>query len=116
MSKLFFDQLLNLDKLDKTVKEAANTHDEKIELWQVIDEIIHHKVLHCVLDKLPKNYHKEFVERFTKAPYDEKLLLYLRERVKVDIESIIKEAVALVVVEILSSIGLLKRSKKTKHV
>jgi transcriptional regulator of NAD metabolism len=104
MSKVFYDNLLSLDKIDRAIKKAATTCDERMELWQVVDEIVHHRVMGCVLDALPIECHDEFLEKFSKAPYDEQLLDYLRQKVKKDVTMIIKEAVAVLVLEIATEI------------
>jgi len=41
MSKLFFDHLIILEDLETEIKEVAESPEEKEELWQLIDEILH---------------------------------------------------------------------------
>lgn len=93
MSTLFFDKLITLDKLDKKIKKVTLSNNERQELWKYIDEIIHHRVLGCCLEHLPKEHHIEFLEKFHKAPYDEKILDYLESKIEKDIRKIIKEEV-----------------------
>src|SRR3990167_2751757 len=100
MIKLFFDHLLDLGKVDKTIKKVSSSHEEKLELWRIVDEIVHHKVISCVLDHLPLKHHGEFMKKYLATPHDEKLLLYLKAKIKKDIELIIKETVTLFVIEI----------------
>lgn len=102
MSSLFFDQLLDLKKIDKKIKKVSSSYEEKAELWQIVDEIIHHRVFGCVMDKLPKKYHSEFVELFEKTPNDQKLIGYLKAKTKTDIENLIKDAVAILTLELIS--------------
>lgn len=92
MSKLFFDHLLELDKLDNHIKQVTHTQEEREELWLLVDEIIHHKVLDVILEKLPRHHHEEFLHMVHKAPHDEKFLFdYLKEKVDKNIEEIIKQ-------------------------
>ena len=92
MSKLFFDHLLSLDQLDREIKKIAKTQEEREELWLLVDEIIHHKVLGCILDKLPQTHHEEFLEMFHKSPQDEEFLFgYLREKIDKNIEEILRQ-------------------------
>lgn len=91
MSKLFFDKLVELKELDKEIKKAAKTREEREELWVLVDEIIHHKVMGCILDKLPREHHEEFLDMFAKKPHDEEYIFnYLKKKVGSDIEEIIR--------------------------
>lgn len=90
MSKLFFDHLIELKEIDKQIKRVAKSTEEKEELWLLVDEIIHHKVMGCILDKLPREHHEEFLDIFHKSPHDSDLLIkYLRSRTNSDIEDLI---------------------------
>ena len=105
MSKLFFDHLLNLDKLDKKIKKVAKTTEEREELWLLVDEIIHHKVLDSILGKLPKDSHEEFLVLFHKSPHNQDLLFgYLKNKIGENIEELISQELGLVSDEILSEI------------
>lgn len=94
MSKLFFDHLLDLKEIDKQIKKLTKTQDEREEIWLLIDEMIHHKVMGCILDKLPRVHHEEFLDMFHKSPHDEELLFkYLRKKIGDNIESLIKQEI-----------------------
>lgn len=93
MSKIFYDHLLVLDKIEVEIKKAASSKEEREELWQIVDEIIHHRVLGCVLDKLPYPHHKEFLELFYKHLHDEGLFGYLKEKTGKDFKAIIKKEI-----------------------
>lgn len=106
MSKLFFDHLLEMEKLDKRIKKVAKTPEEREELWALIDEIVHHKVMGCILDKLPRDNHKEFLEMFHAHPHDEEYLFkYLKEKVGENIEELIKQEIGGIAADILEEIG-----------
>ena len=90
MSKIFYDRLIVLEEIEAEVKKIAKTREEKEELWQEVDELVHHRVLGCILDKLPEKNHQEFLEKFHKAPYDEGLIPFLAERIGQDIEDFLK--------------------------
>ncbi len=106
MSKLFFDHLVELKKIDSEIKKAAKTSEEREELWGLVDEIIHHKVLGCILDKLPNEHHHEFLEIYHKSPHDEEILFgYLKEKTGDDIERIIKEEIGSLSAELLEEIS-----------
>ena len=101
MSTIFFDRLLVLDEVDEKIKEIAKTSEEKEELWSLVDEIIHHRLMGCVLDKLPKKNHKEFLEKFGEAPYDQGLFKFLTEKIGQDTEEFLKKEINLLKQEIL---------------
>ncbi len=104
MSRLFYDNFIKLKRLDKKIKHITKTQDEKEELWVLIDELIHYRVLGCILDKLSKNSHEEFLSRFYLAPYDEDLIDFLNKMVKEDIVKIIKKEIKLLEDELIKDI------------
>ena len=93
MSKIFYDNLIILEEVETEIKKAAETSEEKEELWHLVDEIIHHRVLGCILDKLPGEYHGEFLEKFHKTPHDESLIIFLKEKSGEDIEDLIRKEI-----------------------
>ncbi|MBI3289872.1 hypothetical protein HYZ78_00575 [Candidatus Microgenomates bacterium] len=104
MSKIFYDHLIIIEDLEGVVK--SDSHEEREELHQLIDEMIHHRVLGCILDHLPRVHHEEFLEKFHEKPYDESLVNYLQEKTPqdVDIEEKIKEEVAKLKKELLKDL------------
>jgi len=90
MSKIFWDRLIVFEEVEAEIKKVAKTPEEKEELWKEIDEIIHHKLMGCVLEKLPKEHHHEFLQEFEKAPHNEGLFKFLTEKVGEDIEDFLK--------------------------
>lgn len=103
MSKLFFDHLLEFKKIDKEVKKVAKTAEEREELWALVDEIVHHKVMGCILDKLPRPHHEEFLDMFHSTPHDEELIFgYLRTKVGADVEEKLKTEISRISEELLN--------------
>ena len=86
MSKLFYEHLINMNRLKLKLDEYSLSDDEKKELLQSIDATIHHEVMNVILKKLPNDYHEEFLEGFTSAPHQHKHLEYLRKHSAGDIE------------------------------
>ena len=107
MSIVFYDHLIALEELEHHVKKVSESRDEIEELWQLIDEIVHHRVLGCIFDKLPQEYHHEFLEKFHTAPYDEKLMSFINDKLDVeeDIEEYIKSDLYRLSEEILGQIA-----------
>ena len=112
MSKIFYDHLIVLSDIEKEIKKSASTEEEKHELWEVVDEMVHHRVMGCVLDRLPREHHEEFLDRFHKAPHDENLIDYLKEKVGENIEELIRQEVGNMAYELLTDIKGLKAFKK----
>jgi hypothetical protein len=104
MSKLFFDQLVVLDDVESEIKKTAKTPEEREELWGLVDEIVHHRVLDCVFDRLPKKSHQEFLEKYHSAPFDEELVGYLKKEIGENVEEIIKTEIGGLAFELLEEI------------
>lgn len=104
MSKVFYDHLVILSEVEVGIATIAQSREEKEELWKLVDELIHHRVMGCILDKLPREHHEEFLEKFTKEPHNEDLITYLSERME-DPETTIVCEVKLLASEILREIG-----------
>lgn len=105
MSKVFYDRLVELKEIDKEIKKVAKTSEEREELWALVDEIVHHKVMGCILDNLPREHHEEFLEMFHTNPHDEEFLFgYLRKKIGKNIESLIQEEIGGLASELLEEI------------
>ncbi len=90
MSIIFYDHLTIIEGLDEKIKKLSNSNDEMQELWFYVEELIHHRVLDCCLDNLPREHHPEFLEKFHKTPHDANLLTYLNEKIGKDVEKLIQ--------------------------
>lgn len=104
MSKIFYDHLLVLDEVESVIKSNISSQEEREELWQIIDELIHHRVMSTILENLPREHHEDFLEKFTVAPYDQTLIVYLNERSAKKIEKLIHEEAKKVQKEIIKEI------------
>lgn len=108
MSKLYYDHLIAYEEIELEISKISQSREEKEELWQIVDEMIHHKVLDLVLSKLPKDKHQEFMEKFVAAPHDEGLFDYLNDKIGDDVEKLIKTELDKLAKDILKEI---KQSK-----
>jgi mRNA-degrading endonuclease RelE of RelBE toxin-antitoxin system len=110
MSKLFFDHLIYMEEVEFEIKKTASSKEEQEELWGLVDEIVVHKVIGKVLDKLPRKHHEEFLELFHKSPHDEEIIFgYLKSKAGENIEVVLKEELENISSDILNEI---KSSKK----
>jgi len=104
MSKIFYDEIINLKKVEKEIKKAVSTPEERDEIYQLIDEILHHRLLTVILEKLPKGKHEEFINKFAEKPHDEAHLEFLAEHIQEDVKEFIKSEVRMLSTEILAMI------------
>lgn len=93
MTTLFFDELITANKLNKKINQQCQSTDEKMELWQMVEEIIHHRVLGCCLHHLPQEEHSNFLEMFHSKPFDKRIIKYLDEKTKKNMKKIIKKEI-----------------------
>ena len=112
MSRLFFDHLIELNQIELVIKQSVSSKEEQEELWQLVEDMIHHKVMHVILDHLPQEHHNEFLEEFSKAPHDEMHIHYLKDKTGKDIEKIIADEVQNLEEETLSVLFATQKKKK----
>jgi hypothetical protein len=93
MSRVFYDYLLSLEEIESAITQLAESQDEKQELWQIVDELLHTRILFVILTHLPSERHTEFLERYHDEPHNEEHVLYLNESCGIDMEEIIKNEV-----------------------
>jgi hypothetical protein len=111
MSRIFYDHLIILEEVEFHINKVAKTPVEKEELWGLVDEIVHHRVLAAILAKLPEENHSDFLNRFHSAPFDDNLMSYLNEKINEDVEVFISSEVESLSGELLR---LLEDTKKKK--
>lgn len=104
MSKIFYDHLIILTHVETELKTTVETTEEREELWQIIDEIIHNRMLGFLLEKLPNDYHEEFLNAVYDEPYDTRHLDFLNEHIEGDIEEMIRSEVQLLEEELINEI------------
>jgi hypothetical protein len=104
MSKIFYDRLIVLEEVEAEIKKAAQTQEEKEELWGLIDEIIHHRVMGTLLDRLPRDNHEDFLVRFHKAPHDDSLMDYLSQQIGENVEELIRREIGELAYELIKEI------------
>lgn len=110
MTRLFYDHLISITRVELVIKKNVTSKEEQEELWQLVEDMVHHKVIHVILDALPREDHKEFLEEFSKAPHDEAHIHYLKDRTGKDIEAVIQKELVQMEEELLRE--LLATSKR----
>ena len=94
-----------IKEIEKQIKKVAKSATEREELWLLVDEIVHHKVMGCILDKLPHEHHEEFLQIFHKSPHDTELIFeYLRIKAGHNVEESIKKEIDSLTSELISDL------------
>ena len=93
MSHIFYDKHLNLEHIQKEIDKLTDSKEEREELYHIVDEYVHHKMLGCILGKLHRDHHEEFLTKFTENPHADELWDYLREKVEGDVDEFLREEV-----------------------
>jgi hypothetical protein len=106
MSRLFYDNLLDFDRVKKEINSITDSIEEKEELWGLVDEIIHHRLLTCVLDNLDSNFHVEFIEYYHTKPHDSGINIFLKKYIGKDFESLLIRELDNIKKELLSNLGI----------
>lgn len=99
---------LNLSKLEKIINNSAKTKEEKEELWKIVEEIVHHKVMNCILDNLDRHHHEEFLDKFSKysiSEFSENIVEYLEEKSNKKISDEIRKTISKIETEILKELN-----------
>lgn len=105
MTKLFFDNLVSFEEVEIVIKKTASSKEEKDELWGLVDEVVNHKVMEKILDKLPRKHHEEFLALFHKCPHDEVVVFeYLKGKAGKDIERQLQQELESISADILQEL------------
>lgn len=113
-TKLFYSDLVKLDDLHQELDNFGLSDEEKDEIYDLLDDIFHHRLLDSLLDILPPSHHQEFLDRFAGSPHDPVLLEYLKQHATSDPEASILTTFAVVKREILFDIHLSRPKKSVR--
>lgn len=109
MAKIFYDHLIETHEIIAEIDRHKIDVVEREEIIQLVFENTHNRILHTILDNLPKHKHEEFLVRFHKEPHDPSLLDYLKKEVK-NIEELIRKEATKLKKEIFADIKHAQRS------
>jgi hypothetical protein len=104
MSTLFYDHLIDWKQLTTTLDELGIDGDERIEVLEQIEHLIHSEVMIVFVTYLPAVRHHEFIERFHAAPYDSAHLDFVNTHSGTQIEVIVRQRASKVIQEILAEL------------
>ena len=78
---------------------AEQSHTEQEEIHEMIEDILHHRIMEVILHDLPVEHHENFLIRFHADPTDQDLFVFLKHH-SPKIEEKILEVVVIVHEEI----------------
>jgi len=102
----FFDHLFSLSEIETEINSVAETNEQKIELWGLVDEMVHYKVMETIFDNLGTKYHDEFIKQMQSSPHDKNILQFLKEKVGDNVEELLKQEIGNLAADILGKIAL----------
>ena len=94
MAILFYDHLFDRNEIHIHIDQVDAPDEKKSKLKQMVDDILHSKLVHFILDKLPSKKHKTFLSKLEHSPYDPQLIDYLKEHIDEEIETQIQQEFA----------------------
>lgn len=109
--KAFYHSVIDVQKIHAHLEKVELKKDEHLQVWDLIEETIHIRILDTILEKLPEKKHEEFLEKFHKNPQDKKLLLELESEIK-DIKKHIHESYIQLEKETLEDINKIIKMEK----
>lgn len=103
MRPIFYDNFVDIDDL-MTKLSSGLSHLEQEEIHELVEEILHQRILEIILHDLPIEHHENFLLRFYQNPNDHHLFLFLKSH-SPQIEDKIREVVIVVKNEIQCSLA-----------
>lgn len=89
MGSIFFDNLIEIERVKIYIDKVTETHEEKEDLWDLVDEYINRKIVSAILSELDENSQEEFLSMFLSKPYDNGIKDYLNSRLENSLEYLI---------------------------
>lgn len=103
MKHTFYAHLVDLTEIEIRLDSHGLKKHEKDELFLMVKETLHYRVVSEILTHLPEEHHDWFLEEYTKVPHSKQLLAQLKDQVA-EIEDKIKGVVDRVKEEILAEL------------
>lgn len=91
MSKIFYDPIIEIKYIYSEIEQLPLSNADKEEIVQLIEDTLHHHINHRILEVLDEEHHPIYLDHLTRAPHDEEVLKFLKDKVD-EIEEHIKQA------------------------
>ena len=102
MRSTFYDNLITTTPIMAEIKDDLS-HIEQEEIHEMIEDILHHRIMEVILHDLPIEHHENFLLRFHTDPTDQDLFVFLKHH-SPKIEEKILEVVVIVHEELKSDL------------
>ncbi len=103
---LFYDHLVDKTQILIYIDKLDAPDNYKGKLRQLIDDIIFQGLMDFILQRLPSKHHHTFLVNLHLAPYDPKLINYLKDHAHPDIETKIQKHVQVLLKQIKKDLDL----------
>jgi hypothetical protein len=90
MHALFLDHYLNIDTLEKRINSLAESFEDRSNLWEIVDGIIHYQLLSFIFSVLEPKDHQFFFDLYKQAPYDLNIVAVVKQQTDIDLAPLIK--------------------------
>jgi len=106
--KVFFSHLIEVDPLIMLVEEILQAEKEKLEILDMIDSTLHHRIVDRILQELDEQHHEIFMHEYSQNPSNEEILVFLKKQIP-DIEKVICNEAQLTQASLFEDIKKLKK-------
>lgn len=91
MAQIFYDHLIDWEKLTQTLDNFDLEGEDRLELIEIVEQRLHTEVLVIILSSIPQHRHEEFIERFHAMPHDANHFEFLHAHASTPIEPAIRK-------------------------
>lgn len=96
--------LVSLKKIEKLIKDSSSSCEEREELWKIVEEIVHHRIMGCILDDLDRKHHDEFLSKIQDKKFNSEVIAFLEEKSNKQITTKIQKTLQEIETEIIKEI------------
>jgi hypothetical protein len=88
---------INFNKLEKIIKKSSTSQEEKEELDSIVQEIIHHRIMGCILDNIDEKHHDVLFSKIQSKnnKIDDEIISFLekvsKKQISKELQKTIKE-------------------------
>lgn len=104
MATVFYDHMIDWQKLIDELDRLEIGGEERQEILEHSEHVIHTEVLLVFAAHLPNDHHHEFLERFAAAPHDMSHLEFLAAHGSGDVSQKVKKRTEEVIAEIIADL------------
>jgi hypothetical protein len=101
MSQLFYDSFITLKEIERAINNIDLSNEEKQELWHLIDQLTHQRIMHTLLHHLPHQHHQHLLLLIKEKPHDTTIIEFVKENSEHDIEARLQKESENIVQELL---------------